>query len=138
VTYLTINPVAAWRIDDTLSFAAGATLNYGDIFFKQTIFSGVLFPPGGQIEFKGDDVDFGFNLGLLWQPHPKHSFGISYRSGTTMNFDGKASTAGADLAGIPSGSQSATGNAHFPQFMIAGYSFTPTPEWNFEFNVDWT
>lgn len=27
---------------------------------------------------------------------------------------------------------------HFPQFLIVGYSFRPTPDWNLEFNADWT
>ena len=138
VTYITINPVAAWKLDDGLFFAAGATLNYGYGSLTQTIFSQALFPPGGQIKFDGDDIDFGFNLGFLWQPLPKHSFGISYHSGTTMDWHGESKTSGAELAGIPSGTESATGHVHFPQFVIAGYSFRPTPEWNIEFNIDWT
>jgi long-chain fatty acid transport protein len=27
---------------------------------------------------------------------------------------------------------------HFPQFLTFGYSFRPTPKWNFEADVDWT
>jgi long-chain fatty acid transport protein len=138
ITYLSVNPVAAWKLDEGLSFSAGATLNYADTFLRQTILAKALFPPGGELRFKGDDIDFGFNLGILWQPHKQHSFGISYHSGTTMNFDGEVRTSGADLAGVPSSSRPGRAEVNFPQFVIAGYSFRPTPEWNIEVNVDWT
>jgi long-chain fatty acid transport protein len=138
ITYLTVNPVAAWKLDEGLSFAAGATLNYADTRFKQTILARSLFSPGGELEFHGDDFDLGFNLGVLWQPHKKHSFGVTYRSATTMNFSGEARTGGADLAGIPSGTQTANAELNFPQFVILGYSFRPTPLWNLEINIDWT
>jgi long-chain fatty acid transport protein len=32
----------------------------------------------------------------------------------------------------------AMGNLHFPQYATLGYSFRPTPDWNFEADVDWT
>lgn len=49
-------------------------------------------------------------------------------------------------AGVPeSGSfpesfpeEDANGEIHFPQVIAFGYSFRPTPQWNFEVNVDWT
>jgi long-chain fatty acid transport protein len=34
--------------------------------------------------------------------------------------------------------EDADAEVQFPQFIIVGYSFRPTPEWNFEINVDWT
>jgi len=32
----------------------------------------------------------------------------------------------------------ASGNLKFPQYAVLGYSFRPTPEWNFEADIDWT
>ncbi len=34
--------------------------------------------------------------------------------------------------------QQAEAKFHIPQFMMAGYSFRPTPDWNFEVDVDYT
>ncbi|MEA3186466.1 MAG: long-chain fatty acid transport protein [Chthoniobacter sp.] len=34
--------------------------------------------------------------------------------------------------------QDANAKFRFPQFVMAGYSFRPTPAWNFEADVDWT
>jgi len=42
--------------------------------------------------------------------------------------------------GYPEGfpEEDAHADLRFPQFIIVGYSFRPTPDWNFEVNVDWT
>jgi long-chain fatty acid transport protein len=37
-----------------------------------------------------------------------------------------------------SASDNAKAKFHFPQYLIVGYSFRPTPEWNIEFDADWT
>jgi long-subunit fatty acid transport protein len=71
----------------------------------------------------------------MWQPHPKWSFGINYRSPTTLNYEGTASqTYGAPFAS----STHSTASIQFPQYVIGGISFRPTTNWNFEFDLDWT
>ena len=35
-------------------------------------------------------------------------------------------------------SESARADFAFPEVVIAGYSYRPTPEWNLEANIDWT
>jgi long-chain fatty acid transport protein len=138
ITYLTLNPVLAWKIHPTLMVGAGLRLNQADAELKQTILPAFLFPPGGQTAFKGDGNDIGFNAGVLWKPHPQHSFGLTYFSATRINLEGDSTTSGAALAGIPSFSQSANARFQFPQHIVAGWSFRPTTNWNFEVNVDWT
>jgi long-chain fatty acid transport protein len=135
VTYLTFNPVVAWRVNSQLSLAAGPTANYSQADLRQGI---VPFNLGDQYRFKGDDTDVGYNLGLRWQPHPKVAFGITYRSETTLNYQGHSQTGGADVFGVPSGSRPASARFAFPQNVVAGISFRPTPAWNVEFDVDWT
>src|SRR5208337_2985775 len=63
--YVCFNPVIAWRVNQTLSIGIGPTINYSQAKLKQAI-------PfiGGQSEFYGDGLDYGFNAGILWQPHP--------------------------------------------------------------------
>ncbi|HXT40022.1 MAG TPA: outer membrane protein transport protein [Candidatus Angelobacter sp.] len=125
IMYFTANPVAAVKILPTLSVAAGVTINYSQAELKR----GLGFAPG-EFKFKGDDTDVGYNIGLLWQPHPMHSFGVSYRSSTTMNFSGHAQ--------IPNFREEATASFRFPHNVVVGWSFRPTTNWNFEVNVDWT
>ena len=85
VTYLTVQPVVAWRVHPTLSAAAGPTFNLGQTDLKQG-----LSPFAGNDSFtlKGDAFAPGLGVGVLWQPLEEHSFGVVYRSATTME-DGR-------------------------------------------------
>jgi long-chain fatty acid transport protein len=132
LTYATLNPVVAWRVCEGLALAAGPTFNYADLEIRRG-----LVAPGDEFRFAGDDFAVGFTAGILWQPHPKWSFGASYRSETTMDFDGDIRIRSL-VPQIPSGSASATAEMPFAQVAVAGVSFRPTPRWNFEVNIDWT
>ncbi len=148
ITYLTINPVIAMKVTDSLSVAAGLMVNRASAELEQGVLA-----PGDKFRFEGDDVAIGFNLGLRWQPHRMHSFGVTYRSPTTMRFEGHTQlqydgfTVPVEVApgivfpvDIPGADQTENAKAdfRFPQIVVVGYSFRPTPDWNFEVNVDWT
>ena len=132
MTYLTLNPVIAWQAHPTLSLAAGLTLNYADTEIRQQAVTGL---PNSVTKFTGEDTDAGFNLGLLWQPFQQHSVGLSYRSPTTQGFTGTGTTTG---TGFIDGTGPASARFPFPRHVVVGYSFRPTPDWNLEFNADWT
>ena len=127
ITYITLNPVVAWKVSPTLSIAAGPTINYSEA----TLTRG-LAAPGDVYKFKGDDTSIGFNVGLLWQPTEQHSIGINYRSATTLNYSGDVS-----YTYYP-GKASGQAAFDFPQNIVVGYSYRPTTNWNFEVNIDWT
>jgi len=131
ILYMTVNPVVAWKILPSLSIAAGPTLNYSQAQLKRGI--GVL--ANDEFKFKGDGWAAGYTAGILWRPHPKHAFGVSYRSATRVDFEGHSSTTPSPP--LPA-RQSASAEFDFPQNVIVGYSFRPTPDWNFEVNIDWT
>jgi long-chain fatty acid transport protein len=140
---ITVNPVIAWKISRSFSLAAGAQVTYG----KAELDRGVL-APGDQFRFEGDGVGYGFNAGALWSPHRMHHFGLTYHSATRINFEGD-SRLQYDGFEVPTPfgpfpvpgvdqRQSAQAKFQFPQHIVVGYSFTPTEDWNFEFNLDWT
>lgn len=133
VTYLTLQPVVAWRVHPTLSVAAGPTLNFGQTDLKQGLSP---FANNDSFRFKGEAFAPGFGVGVLWQPLEKHSFGVVYRSATTMDFDGHTDTESVTPAF--SLRQDARAKFEFPQHLTVGWSFRPTTNWNFEFNADWT
>jgi len=127
IEYLTFAPTLAAKITDTLSIAGSVNYNHATAELSQGIFF-----PGDESRFKGDDGALSFKVGVLWQPSPQHSFGLSYQSESRFQFSG-------GLENKPySPREDAEADFNFPQFFIVGYSFRPTPAWNFEFNYDWT
>ena len=135
INYYTVNPVIAYQICSTLSIAAGPTLNYSEADLKE--YPSVVLGPGYPAlsfvnHFRGRDIDVGYNGGILWHPWVQHSFGVTYRSATDMNYEGHAT--------IPptSTSTSAQANFHFPQTVDFGYSFRPTEKWNIEADAVWS
>jgi long-chain fatty acid transport protein len=141
--YLSFNPVVAYQVSDTLSIAAGATINYGRAKLKRGVIA-----PHDMFEFDGEGWALGWNAGLMWRPSEKHSFGVNYRSQTDINFEGdshlainsfKIPTPGGSVT-VPAveSRQNADVGIKFPQHVMVGYSYRPTPKWNLEVNADWT
>jgi long-chain fatty acid transport protein len=128
--YHTFNGIVAWQATKTLSIAAGPTFNYASTDLRRG-YAAV----GDEFKFTGDDYDLGATAGLLWKPFERHAFGVSYRSQTTMNLEGKSRLLPASY-GLAV--QDASAKLPFPQVIIAGYSFRPTPNWNLEVDLDWT
>lgn len=120
--YATVSPVVAWRLHPTLSLAIGPTISYSEAKFQNASFN-----------FKGDDLGLGLKAGLLWQPHRLWSLGVSYQSATDLDYSGHSEVPAFLLGNSPTHAK-----AHFPKFVAAGVSFRPTPNWNVEFDVDWT
>jgi long-chain fatty acid transport protein len=137
ITYGTLHPVVAWKVCDELSVAAGPTFNFAETELTRGIMP---YPmnPKDQFRFRGNDSDIGFTAGVMYKPSEKHVLGLTYRSETKMDFEGHSRTKGADAFGVPSFTQKASAGFQFPQNVVLGYSFRPTPKWNLELNLDWT
>jgi long-chain fatty acid transport protein len=128
--YATVNPVVAWKITKTLSVGVGPTINYSSARLESAI--GLM--PGDEFKLNGSGWAYGFNAGIRWEPLPQWAFGINYRSETTVDYHGTSET-------LPSPpyppDMSSTSSIKFPQFVVGGISFRPTPLWNIEFDLDW-
>ncbi len=125
--YLSANPVVAYQLLPCLSLAGGITLNYSEVELSRGIAA-----PGDQFRFNGDGFDVGFNLGLLWQPHEKWSFGLNYRSKTEIGYEGESEAFPYDQE------RETSASFDFPMHVVGGVSYRPTEKWNLEFNLDWT
>jgi long-chain fatty acid transport protein len=135
LTYVRINPVFALKLPGNISLAAGAMVDYGRIDLEQGLerVPNARFPD--YFIFKGSGWAAGYNLGLLWQPHEMVSLGASFRSMTSLSFNG--STEFADFP-LPAAQLPATLGFRFPWTAVAGVSFRPTPKWNIEADADYT
>ena len=159
VQYFTVQPVIAFRLrpskaviapendrdakgvrkavrstfEPDLSLAIGPTLNYSRTDLKQGLSQ---FAGNDYFRFKGDAFAPGFSVGLRWQPVEQHAFGVTYRSATKMDYRGHTDTV--SLASGLSLRQNAKAEFEFPQSVTLGWSWRPAPEWNVEFNANWT
>jgi long-chain fatty acid transport protein len=130
----TINPVVAFKLSPALSLGGGVMVNYAKIKLQQGIFP---YPSADSFQFNGDGWDVGYNLGLLWQPVEKLSFGAAFRSGSTKSFEGQTETVSPYFYPVGPHYSSANVDWPFPLEAVFGVSYRPTPEWNLEFNADY-
>jgi long-chain fatty acid transport protein len=128
IDYFRLNPVLAWQPCATFSIAAGAMLDYSQAELETST-------PG--FSLRGRATDPGFNVAILWHPLPQHSLGLMYRSATDMNYQGHISYLTPPPYPQPP-SEQAELNFHFPQTLVAGYSYRPSRNWNLEADADWT
>ena len=128
-TTLTLNLSAAYQLSPTLSVGGGVTYNRVTTELNRRL--GV-FGPTDLLRFKGDGSAFGFTVGTLWKPSEQHSFGFSYQSRFSTKLKGTT-----DTVPLVTG-ETSDATFVFPEVVIVGYSYRPTPQWNLEVNVDWT
>jgi long-chain fatty acid transport protein len=74
----------------------------------------------------------------MWQPAEQHSLGVTYRSGTKMELWGNVDITSRTPELFPSSREKASAHIDFPQQIVVGYSYRPTPKWNLEADVNWT
>ena len=110
------NPSLSWKANDKLSLGGGISAQYIDVKLgksydtaaacrKVALQSGSTatldycnskYPKAAQVDkdgqalVAGDDLSFGFNLGLLYQPTKLTRLGVSYRSQIKHDLEGKA------------------------------------------------
>jgi len=128
-----IAPTVAYQITDQLSIGAGLNIYYGDLMSRFNYSS-----LANHFEFRGDGIAVGATVGLLWKPHWQHSFGATYRSPFSVNFDGTAVVNNAPLPPPTLGPSPANLTMDFPQSLAVGYAFRPTKKLKLEFDVEWT
>jgi long-chain fatty acid transport protein len=135
--YITINPVVAVKLAPGFSIGGGVMVNYAKIGMSQ----GLLAYPTMKtnfFKFSGDGWSVGGNVGILWQPYEKISFGATFRSSALMNFQGNTDF---ELQRYPYNSpehRNATASFNFPLTTVCGVSYRPTPKWNLEFDANYT
>jgi long-chain fatty acid transport protein len=86
---LNLNPVASYRVTERLVVGVGAQFEYIDARLKSA-FPGVggLAGPNPNVAINGDDIGFGYTLGILWSPLEWTNLGLGFRSSVDHTLDG--------------------------------------------------
>jgi len=128
VKVFTISPEAAYNLLDNLTVSAGLTYSFASVkITKQS--TQRPFPGDAFTSMDGkDNSEFGFNLGALYKPSDKLSFGASFHSKILYKFKGTVSTQGASqiASELPNGDVSA--NLTTPLNFTVGASYKILPE----------
>jgi len=135
LTYIRFNPVVATKLGPTLSLGAGVMVDYGNIKLEQGLLRRQT-PFDNSFRFTGDGFSVGYNIGLLFQPHEKISFGATFRSKTTVDFKGDTDFEQQPI--IQPTRLPASIEMDFPLTAVVGVSYRPNERWNLEFNADYT
>lgn len=111
-----LQPTIAYRVLPQLSLGAGVNIQYASAELTNAIDFGSLgrasfgavspalaatFTPGamdGLGKIEGDDISFGYTLGLMFEPTEQTNIGVSYRSRVFHTLDGDASFSGTPAA----------------------------------------
>lgn len=138
--YITINPVMAVKLSPTLSVGGGAMFSYGKINMYQGL-TYLNVPPTSPaydfFNFTGDGWSVGYNVGILWHPMTKLSFGATFRSNARLNFQGNTEYQLPPFVSRPA-ERNASFSLNFPLTTVFGVSYRPTPKWNLEFDANYT
>jgi long-chain fatty acid transport protein len=100
LTTYNFNPVVSYALAPSLIVGAGAQLEYADAVLKSA-FPGIggLVGPNPSAVIEGDDLGFGYTLGLLWRPLPKTAIGLGFRSSVEHDLEGETAVAGVPTLG---------------------------------------
>jgi long-chain fatty acid transport protein len=135
--YITINPVVAIRLLPSLSVGGGAMVNYGNISMYQGLRPATTRGTN-YFNFAGDGWSVGYNVGILWQPIAKLSFGATFRSSASLNFQGNTDFQLQPRPYNQAAQRDASASFTFPLTTVFGVSYRPTPQWNLEFDANYT
>ena len=125
---LTLNPDLAVKLTDQLSLAAGVNATWFDIRLERKI-------PGatGQdlnLKLAGNDIAFGYNLGLRYAPNDWLALGASYLGKVRERVEGSA-----DLGVAKT---DASGNVELPDEFSFGIMVKPSPKVSVEVGATYT
>lgn len=140
---LSVSPTVAYRVTPTLSVGAG--LNYmisrneAERMTDQSFFG----YRDGKSTMKADGGGWGWNIGILYTPDTRWSFGFAYRSEIRIPYDGdmEISDIAPPLRSLFGGGRFKTDihtTSTFPEIVGLGVAFRPDTQWTLAFDVEWT
>lgn len=130
---LNIAPTVSYRVNEHLSLGGALNVCYGTVELNNAV--PLSFGPEGKIRIDGHDTELGVTLAALWKPNEHHAFGLVYRSGFRMSFDGSTRI---DVPGLPRiGPSDTTESIDLPQIVVAGYTWRPNPRLSLSADVQW-
>jgi len=148
-----LNPTLGWQVTPSFGIGVGAIVRYSDLELNQHVGAINPFTLGvadvGKINLKGDFSEgYGWNIGILHKYNNSFSWGLSYRSRVTVDYEGNGR-----LTQIPTGTpfdQVVAGvlpygvklpvktSIDYPDMASLGLAMALNPTMLLEVDVNWT
>lgn len=122
---LNVNPNVAYQINDYVTIAAGLQVQYSDAEINP------VFGFAGLGLLDGDDISFGYTLGLHVMASENTEIGIGFRSGQDVDLDGTFTVAGL-------GTFASTASLELPDMVTFGIRHKVNDYWRVMAGVEWT
>jgi long-chain fatty acid transport protein len=142
IATISLNPTIAYQLLPSLSIGFG--LDYmlarheAEMMIDQSLFSA----RDGEFNLKADGDGWGYNIGILFTPDKRVSFGLAYRSRIKVDFSGDVNleNIAPPLRPLFGGSDFRTDmrtDSTFPQIVSFGIAYRPTEKWTIGCEVEW-
>ncbi len=129
---VSFSPSFAFRMNEQISIGAAVNINYG--MFDVATHAGTAEVPItptqsitvdlGQYDESMSGWGYGATIGLLFKPSEKISLGATFKTASTVSFEGEAEISGFTLLGLPSTSDLER-EVTWPMWLAGGIAFKP-------------
>ncbi len=126
---LSLNPNLAWKVNEQLSLSVGVEALWFEYGARRKIPPSQQIPMGTDFRLLGDDIGYGWNLGLHYKLDESTRVGFHYRSQVDLTISGNV-----DFLG----SRDAWGDLTLPEMFMFGISRQVTPKLNVEVGAIYT
>jgi long-chain fatty acid transport protein len=92
VKVIAIQPTIAYKLTPELSIGGGVSVSK-----LEGLLSAYSIALPNPVEVNGDDISYGYNVGILWQVMPQTRIGFDYRSKTDYNLEGTTELTGTGI-----------------------------------------
>lgn len=130
---LSLSPSVAWKVSDALSLSVGLEALWFDLELRRRIPGAALGMPVDPLNrIIGDDIGWGWNVGLHYSPGDRWRFGLAYRSRVDVTVEGHSELS---AGGVPLRSDPAWGKITLPDLAMAGVAFYPSERLSVEVDL---
>lgn len=127
----------AYKVTDWMTIGGGVNANYFDakLTNAQLLSAAPPFPTGNAV-VNGDDISYGFSLGVLFTVVPGTTIGIGYRSAMNNTLEGLTNLS--TISGLNLATLSTTAGLTLPDQITGSFRSQIAPQWTISGTVEWT
>src|SRR5690606_27096591 len=130
VEVVNLQPTISYKINDQVSVGAGLVISriYGKLTSVPT--------PGAEVDIEGDDIAYGYNLGVLVDINEQLSWGLNYKSQVKYALEGDTKISGIN-AGLD-GKYDAGVDISMPESIDTSVTYRLDDQWTLYGGATWT